>query len=148
VAGALRDASVGLHAVLAKCNTFDSIHDRYEFIQTVTKPTQKRRALLQQNAVLKQQILKRQRKLQKTPDTDRTSPSREWVERRRTLKEKHSRVGGRYGHWRNSELIRHKWIWRYRCSRPRGGADERAQRAGAMVQYPTSEHETRQSEGG
>jgi len=33
-----RDASVGLQS---NCNTFDSIHDRYESIQTVTKPTQK-----------------------------------------------------------------------------------------------------------
>jgi hypothetical protein len=36
-----RDASVGLHTVLAKRNTFDSIRGRYESIQTVIKPTQK-----------------------------------------------------------------------------------------------------------
>jgi hypothetical protein len=36
-----RDASVCFHAVLAECNTFDSIHDRYESIQIVTKLTQK-----------------------------------------------------------------------------------------------------------
>lgn len=84
--------------------------------------------LLQQNAVLKQQNLK---KLQRTSDSDRTSPSREWVGRRRTLKAKHSRVVDRHGHWRNFELTRHRRIWRYRCSRPRGGANECTQRAGS-----------------
>ena len=48
-----RDASVGLHTVLAEYSTFDSTRDRYESIQTVIKPTQKKEGQLGGQSLLR-----------------------------------------------------------------------------------------------